>query len=107
MDNTELIKQAALNATNELLKKNGMTPIDIAKDYVDADIGNPILIRNVRHKSKSEFICVPKDFAEKSGIECIQSGSESMVWVKKSALDLAKEAIKRKESIGPRMPRAK
>ena len=34
MDNTDLIKQAALNATNELLKKNGMTPIDLAKEAI-------------------------------------------------------------------------
>lgn len=34
MDSTDLIKQAALNATNELLKKNGMTPIDLAKEAI-------------------------------------------------------------------------
>ena len=32
--NAYLIKQAALNATNELLKKNGMTPIELAKEAI-------------------------------------------------------------------------
>ena len=53
------------------------------------------------------YECIPEYAAENLKLNYKPCAIDGYVWVKKSALDLAKEAIKRKESIEPRLERAK
>lgn len=57
--------------------------------------------------SGEEYVGVLGKQAKELNLDAFRSLTPELVWVKKSALDLAKEAIKRKESIEPRIGRAK
>ena len=80
-----------------------------SKDYVDADIGNPIVIGSNAITDARYWKLVSKHTAEHLNLKNIDSSTGGYVWVDESEFDvaLAKEAIKRKESIEPRMNRGK
>jgi subtilase family serine protease len=78
-----------------------------SKDYVDADIGNPIVIGSNALTDSQYWKFISKHTAEHLNLKNIESSTNGYVWVDESEFEvaLAKEAIKRKEEM--RMVRAR